>query len=62
MRTSPPDPELLALNTATVREKWGLREIIAGCARHRFRGVSPWRDGLAKSVSRKRQKRPMVAD
>jgi sugar phosphate isomerase/epimerase len=48
MRSSPPNPELLALNTATVREKWSLREIIEGCVRHRFRGVSPWRDGLAQ--------------
>ncbi|HUL90859.1 MAG TPA: sugar phosphate isomerase/epimerase family protein [Burkholderiales bacterium] len=48
MRRSPPNPELLALNTATVRERWSLREIIEACVRHRFRGVSPWRDGLAQ--------------
>jgi sugar phosphate isomerase/epimerase len=44
----PPDPQLLSLNTATVREKWGLREIISGCARHRIPGISPWRDQLAQ--------------
>jgi sugar phosphate isomerase/epimerase len=46
--SSPPNPELLALNTATVQEKWTLREIIDGCARHRFRGISPSRDRLAQ--------------
>jgi sugar phosphate isomerase/epimerase len=45
----PPDPGLLSLNTATVREKWSLREIIAGCARHRISGISPWRDQLAQT-------------
>ena len=48
MTQSPPDPELLALNTATVREKWSLREAIAGCVRHRIRGISPWRDKLGQ--------------
>lgn len=48
MTRSPPDPELLALNTATVREKWSLRETIAGCVRHRIRGISPWRDKLGQ--------------
>jgi sugar phosphate isomerase/epimerase len=46
---SPPDPELLALNTATVREKWGLSEAISGCVRHRIRGISPWRSQLART-------------
>ena len=45
--STPPNPELLALNTLTVR-KWTLREIIDGCARHRFRGISPSRDRLAQ--------------
>jgi len=48
MRSVPPDPELLALNTATVRERWSLRETIEGCARHRIRGIAPWRDHLAQ--------------
>jgi sugar phosphate isomerase/epimerase len=47
MKISPPDPALLSLNTATVREKWSLREMIEGCARHGIRGISPWRDKLA---------------
>jgi sugar phosphate isomerase/epimerase len=47
-RPGPPDPQLLSLNTATVRERWSLREIIAGCARHRIPGISPWRDQVAQ--------------
>src|SRR3954466_6645321 len=47
-RPGPPEEKLLSLNTATVREKWSLREIIAGCARHRIPGISPWRDQLAQ--------------
>jgi sugar phosphate isomerase/epimerase len=42
-----PDPGLLSLNTATVRAQWKLPEIIAGCARHGIRGISPWRDQVA---------------
>ena len=41
---SSPDPDLLSLNTATVRERWSLSDIIAGCARHRIRGIAPWRE------------------
>jgi sugar phosphate isomerase/epimerase len=48
MRIAPPDPGLLSLNTATVREKWNLREMIEGCARRGIRGISPWRDKLAE--------------
>jgi len=47
MKITPPDPGLLSLNTATVRERWSLREVIEGCARHGIRGISPWRDKLA---------------
>ncbi|MBK9607311.1 MAG: sugar phosphate isomerase/epimerase [Betaproteobacteria bacterium] len=39
-----PDPDLLALNAATVKERWGLGEIIAGCVRHRLRGIAPLRE------------------
>src|SRR5207247_2841086 len=46
--SNPPDPELLSLNTATVREKWNLRQMIEGCGRHGIRGISPWRDKLAE--------------
>jgi len=34
----------LSLNTATVREQWGLAEAIEGCARHGIPGIAPWRD------------------
>jgi sugar phosphate isomerase/epimerase len=36
----------LSLNTATVREQWGLAEAIEGCARHGIPGIAPWRDQL----------------
>jgi sugar phosphate isomerase/epimerase len=45
--TTEPDGGLLSLNTATVRAQWTLPEIIAGCARHGIRGISPWRDQVA---------------
>lgn len=48
MAISPPDPGLLSLNTATVREKWNLRQMIDGCARHHIGGISAWRDKLAE--------------
>jgi sugar phosphate isomerase/epimerase len=48
MSHTPPDPDLLSLNTATVREKWTLRQMIEGCARQNIRGISPWRDKLAE--------------
>jgi len=41
-----PDPGLISLNTATVRERWTLAQMIDGCARHGIRGISPWRDKL----------------
>jgi sugar phosphate isomerase/epimerase len=37
----------IALNTVTVREKWGLAACIEGCARHGIPGIAPWRDVLA---------------
>jgi sugar phosphate isomerase/epimerase len=52
MRISSPNPDLLALNTATVRERWSLREIIDGCARHRFRGISLGRDRVSQMGAR----------
>jgi len=48
MKIDPPNPEFLSLNTATVREKWNLRQMIEGCSRHHIRGISPWRDKLAE--------------
>jgi sugar phosphate isomerase/epimerase len=56
----PPDPQLLSLNTATVREKWSLREIIAGCGRHRIPGISPWRDQVAQMGAKEAAK--MIRD
>src|SRR5436190_23640839 len=44
-----PDPDLLSLNTATVRAQWKLPEIIAGCLRHGIRSIAPWRDQVAAS-------------
>jgi sugar phosphate isomerase/epimerase len=44
-----PDGNLLSLNTATVRAQWTLPEIVSGCARHGIRGISPWRDQVAKT-------------
>jgi len=56
MKFEPPDPELLSLNTATVRERWNLRQMIDGCSRHRIRGISPWRDKLAEMGTREATK------
>jgi len=44
-----PDGNLLSLNTATVRAQWALPDIVSGCARHGIRGISPWRDQVAKT-------------
>jgi len=44
-----PDEGLLSLNTATVRAQWDLPSIVDGCARHGIRGISPWRDQVAKA-------------
>jgi sugar phosphate isomerase/epimerase len=49
MRTpDPPNPELLSINSATVREQWNLRELIQALGRHKIRGISPWRDKVAE--------------
>jgi len=37
----------LSLNTATVRKRWNLAQIIDGCVRHGIQGISPWRDQIA---------------
>lgn len=43
----------MSLNSVTVKEKWGLPEVIEGCARHGIPGISPWRDVLdAMGVAR----------
>lgn len=42
-----PRPGPLSLNTATVRERWGLAECVDACARRGIPCLSPWRDALA---------------
>jgi sugar phosphate isomerase/epimerase len=44
---SPPDSELLSINTATVRKQWSLPEIVSGCAHRGIRFIAPWRDQVA---------------
>ena len=46
---STPDPGLLSINTATVRQQWNLPDIISGCAALGIRGISPWRDQVAEA-------------
>ena len=43
-----PAIEKLAINQATTRDRWTLREAIEGYARHGVRGISVWRDKLAE--------------
>jgi sugar phosphate isomerase/epimerase len=43
---NPPHPELLSINTATVKEQCNLRQAAEGCRRHNIRGIAPWRDKL----------------
>jgi sugar phosphate isomerase/epimerase len=43
-----PSSDLLSLNTATVRAQWNLGQIIEACVKHQIRGISPWRDQVAK--------------
>jgi sugar phosphate isomerase/epimerase len=45
---APPDVRALSLNTATVKLRWNLAQMIDGCARHGIRGIAPWRDKLAE--------------
>jgi sugar phosphate isomerase/epimerase len=34
----------LAINLATVRQQWDLRQAVEGCARHGITALDPWRD------------------
>jgi sugar phosphate isomerase/epimerase len=45
---SAPSSERLSINTATLRAQWDLREIVDALRRHGIRGISPWRDQVAK--------------
>jgi sugar phosphate isomerase/epimerase len=47
MRDLGTGPELLSVNTATVRKQADLLGIIDACARHRIPSISPWRDQVA---------------
>jgi sugar phosphate isomerase/epimerase len=41
-------PELLSINTATVRQQWTLPQIIEGCVKQEIRAIAPWRDQVAQ--------------
>jgi sugar phosphate isomerase/epimerase len=41
-------PELLSINTATVRQQWTLPQIIAGCVAQGIGAIAPWRDQVAQ--------------
>jgi sugar phosphate isomerase/epimerase len=47
MRDFSNDHRWLSLNTATVRKQGDFVAIAEACARHKIRGVSPWRDQVA---------------
>ncbi|MCK1395718.1 sugar phosphate isomerase/epimerase family protein [Bradyrhizobium sp. 1] len=47
MRDFTNDHHWLSLNTATVREQGDFVAIAEACARHKIRGISPWRDQVA---------------
>ena len=47
MRDLSAGPDLLSLNTATVRKQADLLGIVEACARHGIAAVSPWRDQVA---------------
>ncbi|MGQ0676506.1 MAG: sugar phosphate isomerase/epimerase family protein [Rhodospirillales bacterium] len=48
MRDLAAHPELLAINAATVREQWTLKQLVEGCARHGIRAIATWRDKVAE--------------
>jgi sugar phosphate isomerase/epimerase len=48
MRDLARQPELLSINTATVRQQWTLPQIIEGCVRQEIRAIAPWRDQVAQ--------------
>ena len=45
--SGPPSLDSLAINLATVRQQWNLREAVEACARHGITAVDPWRDQVA---------------
>ena len=46
---NPPDPALLAINTATLGEKRNLRREVDALRRHNIGGIAPWRDEVAET-------------
>ncbi len=48
MRDLKAHPELLAINAATVREQWNLKQLVEGCARHGIGAIATWRDKVAE--------------
>ncbi|MCP1336748.1 sugar phosphate isomerase/epimerase family protein [Futiania mangrovi] len=55
MTVDTPTLDRLSINLATVRQQWGLREAVEGCARAGIGAIAPWRDqvaavGLAESA------------
>jgi sugar phosphate isomerase/epimerase len=48
MRDLGAHPELLAINGATVREQWDLKQLVEGCARHGISAIATWRDKVAE--------------
>ncbi len=47
MRDFSADHRWLSINTATVRAQGDLEAIVAACAKHGIRAISPWRDQVA---------------
>jgi len=42
------DISQLALNTATVRMQWNLKQAVEGCLRHGLKGITVWREPIAE--------------
>jgi len=61
MRDLSNDTKLLSLNAATVRQRWDLKQIIDGCARHGIGGIAPWRDQITECGLDEAAKRIMDA-
>ncbi|MFN0301928.1 MAG: sugar phosphate isomerase/epimerase family protein [Burkholderiales bacterium] len=49
MNHNPPNPELLAVNAATLRESCNMRQAVDALRRHRIGGIAPWRDRVAEA-------------
>jgi len=44
---TPPDPDLLSINTATLWESCNFRQAVDALRRQKIRGIAPWRDRVA---------------